>query len=83
MIKMDDRLDQLQTDIAVIKEKQNHEVIKIKADIVRIEADQQELRNEVKQVQDKLASRDRTLVVAFITAGIGFLFWLIQEIIRR
>lgn len=83
MMKLDERLDQVQTDLAVIKEKQSIEIQRLQLDVARIEAEQQELRTEVKQIHERLANRDRTLVGILLTAGLGFLVWFIQETIKK
>ncbi|WP_044640758.1 hypothetical protein [Risungbinella massiliensis] len=80
--RLDERLDQMQMDLAVIKEKQSNEIHRLQLDLERLEIDVKDTRNELKQLNEKIGSRDRTLVGTLLTAGIGFFIWLLQQGIK-
>ncbi|SDY23469.1 hypothetical protein [Thermoactinomyces sp. DSM 45892] len=77
--RLDERLDQMQTDIAVIREKQSNEVYRLQMDIERLEIDSRDIRQELKQLHEKISNRDRMLVGALLAAGLGLFVWIIQR----
>jgi hypothetical protein len=79
MIQLDKRLDRIETDLALIREKQSNEVQHLKVELDKLEKELNEVRQEVKQAHEKIANRDRTWVGIFLTGMFGFFIWLIQQ----
>ncbi|MDQ0417930.1 outer membrane murein-binding lipoprotein Lpp [Croceifilum oryzae] len=77
--KLDERLGHMQTDLAVIREKQSNEVYRLQLDIERLEMDSKDIRQDVKQLHEKISNRDRLLVSTLLAAGLGLFVWLIQR----
>jgi hypothetical protein len=94
MVKLDDRLDQMQTDLAVIKERQGQEIQQLNLrlnnmeksfdqEIEQLQKDIQNVHIYAKQTNDKVSSRFWWMLSTVVVAMVGFSSWMIQKGVEK
>jgi predicted nucleic acid-binding Zn-ribbon protein len=88
--KMFERLEGMSHDLAIIKVKQE----KMEEDFDSLEGDIQELRSEIKQLNEKMhaeinnlnnkiTNREMTIAGTLLMSALGFIIWFLQSSITQ